>query len=59
VSESGRSAPRSFKTIFQAPTPFKSAVFAHIRVPGWIASQNNSSLQRIEGGAQRGLIRSL
>ena len=31
--------------------------FAHVRVPGWIAGQNSSSLQRIEGSAQRGLTR--
>jgi hypothetical protein len=28
-------------------------------VPGWIAGQNNSSLQSIERGAQHGLIRSI
>ena len=33
--------------------------FAHVRVPGWIAGENNSSLLRIEGSSQRGLIRSM
>jgi hypothetical protein len=38
---------------------FRISDFAHVRVPGWIAGQNNSSLQRVEGSTQRGLIRSI
>ena len=33
--------------------------FCACRVPGSVTGQNNSSLQRVEGSAQRGLIRSI
>ena len=38
---------------------FQIGNFAPARVPDWIADQSNTSLRRIEGGAQRGLIRSI
>jgi hypothetical protein len=59
VSADGRTAARFSKTIFSSTDPFQIDDFAHVRVHAWIAGQNNSSLQRVEGSAQRGLIKSI